>query len=116
MTSGASYEMHDPLELGQRIVAVLETGLRMATYKLATLMALTDHCVENLPSDPATAVDVPISDLAERVIELYWRQVVPLPSFGELKQSTQATARIPKAVHGLRAAAGRAGVHSPAMV
>jgi hypothetical protein len=34
----------DPLVLGQRLVAVLETGLRTATYKLATLMALIDHC------------------------------------------------------------------------
>lgn len=40
----------DPL-LGQRVVAILETGPRTASYKLATLPALIDHCVENLP-DP----------------------------------------------------------------
>ena len=34
----------DPLLLGQRVVAVLETGMRTATYKLATLMALIDQC------------------------------------------------------------------------
>lgn len=32
----------DPLLLGQRVVAILETGQRDATYKLATLMALID--------------------------------------------------------------------------
>jgi hypothetical protein len=32
----------DPLALGERVVAVIETGVRTATYKLATLMALTD--------------------------------------------------------------------------
>ena len=36
----------DPLLLGQRVVAILETGLRTATYKLATLMALIDQCIE----------------------------------------------------------------------
>ena len=34
----------DPLLLGQRVVAILETGQRDETYKLATLMALIDHC------------------------------------------------------------------------
>jgi hypothetical protein len=27
----------------------LETGLRTSTYKLATLMALIDYCIENMP-------------------------------------------------------------------
>lgn len=34
-----------PLALGQRIVAILETGVRTATYRLATLTALIDHCI-----------------------------------------------------------------------
>jgi hypothetical protein len=42
-------EPADPLLLGQRVVAILETGLRTATYKLATLTALVDHCIEHLP-------------------------------------------------------------------
>jgi hypothetical protein len=46
MTSGAV----DPLALGQRVVAVLETGARTARYKLATLMALIDYSVEHLPA------------------------------------------------------------------
>ena len=65
----------DPLLLGQRVVAILETGLRTATYKLATLMALVDHCIENLPERPADALRVPISNLAHRVLEIYWQQV-----------------------------------------
>lgn len=88
----------DPLELGQRIVAVLEMGRRTATYKLATLMALVDHCVENYPQDPSAPLTVSIADLAERVIELYWRQVEPLLDYGVLHQSTQARERIPAAV------------------
>jgi hypothetical protein len=67
----------DPLALGQRVVAVLETGLRTATYKLATLMALVDHSVEYLPDSPNDELTIPIASLAERVLETYWRQVAP---------------------------------------
>ncbi|WP_252394057.1 HNH endonuclease [Candidatus Mycolicibacterium alkanivorans] len=95
----------DPLLLGQRVVAILETGLRTATYKLATLMALIDHCVENLPEQLDDDLAVPIPDLARRVLEVYWRQVVPFDGH-ELRQSTQPRARILIAANNLRNAAG----------
>ena len=79
----------DPLLLGQRVVAILETGLRTATYKLATLMALVDYCIEHVPEDPNASVAVPIPDLAHRVLELYWHQVRPFEG-KELRQSTQS--------------------------
>ncbi len=50
----------DPLLLGQRVVAILEAGLRTATYKLATLMALIEHCIENMPERPGDVLRVPI--------------------------------------------------------
>lgn len=53
------------------MVAILETGLRTATYKLVTLMALIDHCIENIPERPGDALWVPIADLAHRVLETY---------------------------------------------
>lgn len=108
----------DPLLLGQRVVAILETGLRTATYKLATLMALIEHCIEHLPAEPDDTLTVPIPDLAHRVLELYWRQVRPFEGH-ELRQSTGENARIPRAVLTLRAAApagasvSRAMVHAP---
>ena len=94
----------DPLLLGQRVVAILETGLRTATYKLATLMALIDHCIENLPDEAAGALNVPIPDLARRVLEIYWLQVRPFAGH-ELRQSTQPRARILIATNDLRKAA-----------
>lgn len=100
----------DPLLLGQRVVAILETGLRTATYKLATLMALIEHCIENLPTDPAAALSVPIPDLARRVLEIYWIQVRPFDG-RELRQSTQPRARILIATNNLRRAA-KAGSRS----
>lgn len=106
-------EPADPLLLGQRVVAILETGVRVATYKLATFMALIDHCIENLPDDPVALLTVPIPDLAQRVLELYWRQVRPFEG-QELRQSTGERARIPRAVNALRAAS-RASSLSVAM-
>lgn len=87
------------------MVAILETGLRTATYKLATLMALIDHCIENLPGQPADVLRVPIPDLAHRVLEIYWRQVRPFDGY-ELRQSTQRRARILSATNELRDAVG----------
>src|SRR5690349_7455894 len=93
----------DPLLLGQRVVAILESGQRVATYKLATLMALVDHCIENLPERPADSLTVPIPDLAHRVLQLYWRQVRPFEGH-DLRQSSGEKERIPRAVRALRAA------------
>jgi HNH endonuclease len=94
----------DPLLLGQRVVAILETGLRTATYKLATLMALIDHCIENLPERADDELPVAIPDLARRVLEIYWHQVRPFDGH-ELRQSTQPRARILIAAIELRTAA-----------
>jgi hypothetical protein len=101
----------DPLLLGQRVVAILETGLRTATYKLATLMALIDHCIENMPERPGDALPVPVPDLAHRVLEIYWQQARPFDGH-ELRQSTQPRARILVATQSLRSAVGvtRTGV------
>ncbi len=77
--------------------------MRVATYKLAMLMALIDHCIENLPVHPADQLAVPIPDLAHRVLQLYWRQVRPFEGH-DLRQSSGEKERIPRAVRALRAA------------
>ena len=103
----------DALALGQRLVAVLETGLRTATYKLATLVALIDHCVEHVPAHSAASLTVPIRDLAERVFALYWPQVRTLEGVGDLRQSTQPRARIVEAVKSVRLASGAGPTTAP---
>ncbi|WP_197379953.1 HNH endonuclease [Mycolicibacterium mengxianglii] len=95
----------DPLVLGQRVVAILETGLRVATYKLATLMALLEHCVENLPEHHADELVVPIPELAHRVLDIYWPQIRPFDG-RELRQSNDGRSRILAAANDLRKAAG----------
>ncbi|RAV00481.1 HNH endonuclease [Mycolicibacter senuensis] len=103
----------DPLLLGQRVVAILQTGLRTATYKLATITALIDHCIEHLPDDPDAPLTVPIPELAHRVLEIYWRQVRPFDGH-ELRQSTQPRARILAATTRFREESG-AGHHGSAL-
>jgi hypothetical protein len=105
----------DALALGQQVVAVLETGLRTATYKLATLMALVDDSVEYLPAHPEDELAIPITRLAGRVLETYWRQVAPLQGFGSLRQSSQPRARVLSAVQRLRDEATVSHICSPAV-
>ncbi|MFZ0832551.1 MAG: HNH endonuclease [Mycobacterium sp.] len=95
----------DPLLLGQRVVAILETGQRDATYKLATLMALIEHCIENLPQRPDEELAVPISGLAHRVLAIYWRQVRPFEGHELAQRRTGTRARITDATKALRVAA-----------
>ena len=98
--------MDDPLLLGQRVVAILETGQRDATYKLATLMALIEHCIENLPAGPEDRLEIPLPDLAHRVLAIYWRQVRTFDGHVLLQRRTGSKARIIDATQELRAATG----------
>jgi 5-methylcytosine-specific restriction endonuclease McrA len=102
----------DPLTLGQHLVSVLDSGARVATYKLAVLVALLEFSVENVPEDHGSAVDVDLDDLAERVVGLYWRQVRDFDGH-YLRQSTQARATIPDAVREFALATARAGRETP---
>ena len=68
----------DPLALGRRIIDILESGKKTSTYKLAVLQALIDCCIERVPEDQHASVDVPLDELTDRVIELYWPQTRPL--------------------------------------
>ncbi|MCV7281698.1 HNH endonuclease [Mycolicibacterium flavescens] len=95
-------EPADPLLLGQRIVAILETGQRDATYKLATLMTLIEHCIENLPDHPADSLRVPIPELAHRVLAIYWRQVRPFEGRELVQRRTGKNTRITDATKELR--------------
>ena len=92
------------LILGQRVVAILEAGQRDATYKLATLMALIDHCLENLPDRAEDVLRVPLRDLARRVLSLYWPQVRRFEGKELRQRRTGAIARIPDAAKALREA------------
>lgn len=62
------------LRFAERALALIETGRKSATYKLATLLALIDVVAES--SDPVAGAPTMVSgrQVAHRVIELYWPQ------------------------------------------
>jgi hypothetical protein len=103
----------DPLRLGQQVVTILETGLRTATYKLATLMALIDYCIEHVPSRPDDTLPVAIPELAHRVLEIYWPQVRPFQGQILSQMKGAPRAKIPNAVRQLRAQSGIADANLP---
>lgn len=106
--------MADAVLLAQRLAGLLD-GRRVATYKLATLLSLLDACAEVAPAPgPDDAVDVSILDLADRVIDLYWRQVRTYGEHGVLRQSTQERAVVVDQVRVLRERAVRLGCRTTA--
>lgn len=94
----------DESTLHQKVVHLLQQGMRTSTYKLATVYALIDLCVAQQMS-PSSMLDVPLDYLAQRVFEIYWPQAEP---FGEirLRQSTQSTSRIFDSIDAVRSASG----------
>ena len=79
--------MTEPLALGEKLLSLLEESARTTTYKPALLLAMIDRAPEHLDGR------LPVRDLAERVIELYWPQTLAYPTTGAvLRQGTkQAT-------------------------
>jgi hypothetical protein len=72
----------DPVAFAEKLLALLDTGRKTATYKFATLTALVDVCVERAAA-PDDTIDVPAREVGDRVFELLWRQAVPYTSGGD---------------------------------
>lgn len=83
--AGMSFVALDPLDVAGRVVQLLEAGRRNSTYKLATVMALVDICVENTAASDGSLM-VPVDEIAHRVIGYYWNQVRPFHRHGRLAQ------------------------------
>lgn len=97
----------DSAALIQRVMALLDEGRRSATYKPALLMALVDLAVER--GDGPAPLRIPLSDVADRVLESYWPQTRPYPEVaGPLRQATTRTSRVVVAVERLRRASAAA--------
>ena len=107
--------MTDAVLLAQQLAALLEGGRRVATYKLATLLALLDACAEATPTPgPQDSISVSILELADRVIDLYWPQVRTYGDHGVLRQSTQDRAIIVDEVRLLHTRADELGCRTAA--
>jgi hypothetical protein len=61
--------MTNALALGEKLLSLLDESAQTTTYRPALLLALVDRVQEYAGSDT-----IPVTALAERVIELYWPQ------------------------------------------
>lgn len=87
------------LKFLRKFQRLLSEGEFVATYKFALLQALADLSVEQ-PIHPAhdKGLVVPVTSIAEKFIEYYWRQAVPyapnLEQEGILRQNTGRQAAV----------------------
>ena len=96
-----------PLATGfaERLLEVVDSGRRTATYKLALLLALLDLCALRCDADGRAPTELTTRDLAEQVASLYWPQLVPFRLDGTpgAVQLRQIKAKSSKIVDSLRA-------------
>jgi 5-methylcytosine-specific restriction endonuclease McrA len=101
----------------ERLLEVIDSGRRTATYKLALLIALLDLCARHSDAGGRAPRLLYTRDIAEQVAVLYWPQVIPylVPGAGtavELRQITLPRAAIIAAVSAFRHEAAAAGAAS----
>jgi len=99
----------------ERLLEVIDSGRRTATYKLALLMALLDLCARRGGPDGRAPSVLYTREIAERVAAIYWPQMMPYrrgPAVIELRQITLPRSAITGAVLELRRAAEATGVTS----
>lgn len=101
----------------ERLLEVVDSGRRTATYKLALLLALLDLCALRSDTDGRAPTELTTRDLAEQVAVLYWRQVVAFrlegsPDALELRQITNKRSLVIDAVRAFRVEAEPTGATS----
>jgi hypothetical protein len=117
MTSDTLGPRGPDVGFAERLLEVIDSGRRTATYKLALLMALLDLCARHSDADGRAPGRLYTRDIAEQVAVLYWPQVIPyrLPGSGsavELRQITGSRAAILGSVSTFRHKAAAAGATS----
>lgn len=65
------------IAFAERLLSLLEQGRFTATYKYALLLGITDVCLERTTASGAVSQEIPMRELARRVIELYWPHTAP---------------------------------------
>ena len=61
----------------ERLLEVIDSGRRTATYKLALLLALLDLCARHSDTQGRAPAVLYTRDIAAQVAALYWPQVIP---------------------------------------
>lgn len=71
---GSSRDSPDTVGFAEKLLALLDSGARVTSYKFATLLALIDCCLEYAGGDGLAPTSITTHQLAEKVLELYWPQ------------------------------------------
>lgn len=80
------------LQFLTEVQRILQEGQFTATYKFALIHSIADLCIQTEEPGP-DASDLRVDHLAERFIELYWRQVAPWPGAEAARPLAQNTGR-----------------------
>ena len=75
------------LEFLNKLQRILNEGLFVASYKYALILALAELSVEKTAA-PDGSLTLPLSELSERFVTLYWRQAAPFVEGSLLSQNT----------------------------
>lgn len=89
MTANANRQ----LEFLGNVQRILNEGSFVATYKYALIRVLANLSIERA-SAPDGSLKLPLEDLAERFIEVYWRQAAPFRHRRTLVQATGSQASL----------------------
>ena len=87
MTSSAGIDEAGQLEFLNKLQRILNEGLFVASYKYALILALAELSVEKSAA-PDGSLALPLKELSERFITLYWRQTAPFGAGPVLSQNT----------------------------
>ena len=82
-----STDVVDQLDFLDKLQRILGEGLFVASYKYALILALAEFSVEK-GVEPADSLGIPLEELSERFIALYWRQTAPFAAGVVLAQNT----------------------------
>lgn len=88
----------------EHLLRLLDTSRKTSTYKYALLLALMDVIASHTDADGHAPTSVTATDLAPRVIDLYWQQTLGWPDSGDpLRQNSGGQADIVRRIAEFRA-------------
>lgn len=90
-------EERGAIAFAEKILELLDEGRYTATYKYAVLLALTDLCLERTQASGMPPDVLTTSELARKIVEIYWPHTVPYVmtiAAQVLRQNTSGQAEI----------------------
>lgn len=73
----------DLVRFAEKVIGILDQGVFVSTYKYALLVALMDLCLEHGGRHGEPPESVTTTQVARKVVELYWHQARPFSFRGE---------------------------------